>query len=339
MKKDNTSKRKYRKLRSRLLRRYFFDKMILSIYRYCRNKIISLRRRLKESSIGLWSIITVAIVAAGIIYLLGTVQYTNDTNNAINAVTEIVCAIISGAITIFGIAWTLHSQQKTQKEEDRLAIRPYITYGSEKQDVIIPVIISLGDNFSEYETPFLKSRINTITPEQLGKNRWICEYGSFCLHVADYAECCLDSIMINDERYFLDAPLLMRKGSTYQLDFSKYYFKMERRNNLHDVDICVADMRSNLYYYSLETDRGTDCYPDTEVYNEKGKRIGLSVFKITGIASRTDNYDRVVLKKENAQCGTPLTGYWSNLKRFLFHRKELADQLVANYKIFHKKHK
>ena len=334
MGKRTVQQKKERKLRTRLLRRYFFDKMVVSIYRYFRNKFISLCRIIKGSPIIIWGALTLIVVSVGTAFVL---RISKEADGAASIIGEMVCAIVSGAITVFGIAWTLHAQQKAQKEEDRLAVRPYITYGSEENDVIVPIKIYFGSNIDNSETPLQKREVNSVTPEQIGKNRYLCSYGSFCLHVADYAECCLESILIDDERQYLEPFILLRKGTTYYLDFSNYYFKMNRRNNPHIVEICIADMRSNLYYYQLETSIGSVKRPDFKIYNENRKRIDLIFFEVTGIAQHSDDYDKIVLKKENDQSPTPLTGYWSNLKGFIFNRNELADKLLANYRWLNKK--
>lgn len=273
---------------------YFFNLTICPLWWAVRNNFYRLRRWANKNK--------VKILSGFLLFLCLFISfYILRAGNAIveSGKIDVLTAWISAVITIIGIAWTLDHERKENVENHRLTIRPYLIYGFEEDDEVVDIPLDLGASLPDEDEYIDSKNISDLDEknfDRIQRCECLCAYNEIDLHVADYAEGIIRSIIYRGNEYFLQRPIFLRKNKSYRLILDRYFFLQRLRNALPTIDICVEDMRENTYYYEIRISEGQDSSV------QLGSRtFRLVKYDVTGCDCRLESFDKRILKQNRKQ--------------------------------------
>ena len=241
---------------------------------------------------------------------------------------EVTTAWISAVITITGLAWTLDHERKEGVENHRLTIRPYLVYGFEGNDDIVEINVDLGNPLVDEDEYFDSNSFSSLSEEFLNRMQeyeCLCSYNKIDIHVADYAEGVLGSIIYRGNEYFLRCPILLRKNTSYRLILDRYFFLQKKRNSLPTIDLCIEDMRTNTYYYTIGINEGLD----------SSVKLGNVTFRLVkydviGCDCRLESFYKRISKRNKQE---ERKKFWDDYIKNLKSLKNMRALIEANEKI------
>lgn len=241
---------------------------------------------------------------------------------------DVITAWISAVITITGIAWTLDHERKESIENHRLTIRPYLVYGFEDNDDIVRINVDLGTPLIDEDEYFDSNSYSSLSEELLTRMQeyeCLCSYNKIDIHVADYSEGVLRSIIYCGNEYFLQHPVLLRKNTSYSLLLDRYFFFQKKRNSLPTIDLCVEDMRSNTYYYTIGINEGRD----------SSVKLGNVTFRLVkydviGCDCRLESFYKRISKQSKQE---ERKKFWDDYIKNLKSLKNMRALIEANEKL------
>lgn len=287
---------------------YFFRLAICPLGQAIRNTWFRLRR---------WGNEKIVRIISGILFFVCLVVsfliMSADDTIAQDGRIEVLTAWISSTITIIGIAWTLNHERKENIENHRLTIRPYLIYGLESDDPAVEINLDLSEPLLDEDEYFDSDNVSALDQKfftRMQQYECLCFYNEIDIHIADYAEGVLDAIIYGENEYYLQRPILLRKNKSYRLKLDQYFFLQKKRNTLPTIDLCITDMCTNTYYYTIRINEGLDS--SVELGDGVFRLVGYDVI---GCYSRVDSFSKKISKRsEQKERKEFWHGYISNLK-------------------------
>ena len=192
---------------------------------------------LKKNIIGIGSfIIDVLSLLALIIYLI----YLIPDCNLQNVVLTIIGAVISGALTLAGVAWTIRRQNDDRKEEERKRYKPVFHFNVWKDNEIVGVGIdkTFLDIPQEWENDVDKNlRRNYIIPFAFTNSEFSAWY--FC------------GLKINGKSIEAKGGVFIDKNKSLVLYIPDIYLETE----ICEMKLMVSDLLGNDYEFELFFDK------------------------------------------------------------------------------------
>ncbi len=253
---------------------------------FCPNFWWKIKKFIKRNIFNIFLMVLFVLVIVASLILIKSSQSVDDNINE-NILTPIVTASLASLTTILGVRLTVSHNHRENEEIRRLQNKPYIALDEDKDVNIVKKRIVL--NHIEYEDEFfLKKDIKN----HLEQGAYLCSFKPFKIYVADHAEGILDAIIISGNKrikqIFLKSPIFLKRSTTYELDFSNYYFVQNEYNNNISMKLCVVDLNDRDYYFDVYTDK---------VMVKKNNEFNELEYEAEHIIGRQFSYNKIIQKE------------------------------------------
>ena len=176
----------------------------------------------KSKSIGKIITFSIIFIILGFITIYMSC-YNNTNNDLFNALISIFAALIGGAVTLVGVAWTINNNKEEKKQEEIEKAMPYFTFN---------IIRNIPKNIDGLKICF---------PEELELN-YDCEtYGE--LENSKHSVIILKRIYHDNTWFTLQCNNTLIHSGKLILNF--------KFSSPNDIILEVSDILGNLYYYKL----------------------------------------------------------------------------------------
>lgn len=176
----------------------------------------------KSKNIGKIIIFSVAFIVLGFISIYLSC-YNKTDNDLFNALITIFSALIGGAVTLVGVAWTINNSKEEKKQEEIEKCKPYFTFNIIRNE------------------PKNIDGLKLCVPEDLELD-YECEtFGE--LENSNHSVVILKRIFHDNVWISLQCNNTLIHNSKLMLNF--------RFSNPNDIVLEVSDVLGNLYYYKL----------------------------------------------------------------------------------------
>lgn len=227
------------------------------IYLVCKMFLSS--KMMNDKSDGL-PISIVLFIAIGIVTCI-LLRYAITDDKMQEIMTTIFAAILGGAITLAGVAWTIKDAntkrqqdleriEKERKEDERKKYRPFVNFWvgpfeGKKYDILTDNFLVNTDKVSNQQTELL-SNPNYIVDAYFSNT--------------DFSDFYVWGMRLDNQGIGFDSIRFVKKGSSFVLNFSKKPLYTEKP--IEAMSIILEDMLENLYELPLkfEFDESTNTY-------------------------------------------------------------------------------
>ena len=156
----------------------------------------------------------------------------------IDIVIPLICALIGGMLTFFGVLYTIKKQTKKEKKEEKLKYKPYL---------------KISHNKCGQEICLQRYIIGMLEPENINSEKF--KYYSFILEDfsilnSSNAECLLREIVIDNKKYPFHETLLLKNEQAIIITTRNSYVNISKL--LKEIYLTASDSLGNLYYYKCE---------------------------------------------------------------------------------------
>lgn len=149
--------------------------------------------------------------------------YDEENNDLFNALISIFAALIGGAVTLVGVAWTINNNKEEKKQEEIEKAMPYFTFN---------LVCNKPKNIDGMKVCF---------PEELEVNYEFDTYGE--MENSKHSVVILKRLFHDNKWFILECNNTLIHNSKLILNF--------RFSNPDDIILEVADVLGNMYYYKL----------------------------------------------------------------------------------------
>lgn len=196
----------------------------------------------------------------------------NDIN--FNIILIIYASVISGSITLGGVAWTIKNQNEAKKTEQTQNAKPYLKLLGIDTDVKL-THIGLCD-FDSLKELLIKKIFKNKKEIAHKVNKNLLNISSIVFKNTDNASFIFNGIIINKILYPINNKKIVEKNEYVSIDFNDYIAYEE---NLENLTIVIEDIYNNVYYVKTKLDLvKASNYFQTEIYDEK--KSNYKKFKI-----------------------------------------------------------
>lgn len=157
-----------------------------------------------------------------------------------SAIMSIYAAVLGGAITLGGVAWTIRRQDEIRKEEEKKKHKPFILQISDIDEDIQGIAIEIKKlkNFNENFNNYQKNNKYRL-PDLLLKN-------------TSSADCLLCGIKINSAIYDLETKSYIEKEKIFRIAFNPNILTIDEE--LKHLSIIVEDILGNRYKFPCKAE-------------------------------------------------------------------------------------
>ena len=173
------------------------------------------------------------IVSCFTIYLMTWRKEVNADQSLFTAMMGIYAAILGGAITLGGVAWTIRRQDEIKNEEEKKKYRPFILQISDANEDIhgFPIEIKRIEKFNEAFNNYQNHHQYKV-PDILLKN-------------TNNTDFLMYGIKINDDIYKFDTKAYIEKDKIFGIVLHPNILTIS--NELKGMSIVVEDLLGNMY--------------------------------------------------------------------------------------------
>lgn len=173
------------------------------------------------------------IITGYTIYLLTWNKEPNNNQALFSAVMGIYAAILGGAITLGGVAWTIRRQDEIKSEEEKRKYRPFILQISDANEDVqgFPIEIKRIEKFNEVFNNY-KNHNQYKVPDILLKN-------------TNNADFLMYGVKINEAIYKFDTKAYIEKDKIFGIILHPNILTIS--NKLESMSIVVEDLLGNMY--------------------------------------------------------------------------------------------
>jgi len=173
------------------------------------------------------------IVSCFTIYLMTWKKEVNADQSLFTAMMGIYAAILGGAITLGGVAWTIRRQDEIKNEEEKKKYRPFILQISDVNEDIhgFPIEIKRIEKFNEVFNNYQNHHQYKV-PDILLKN-------------TNNTDFLMYGVKINDDIYKFDTKAYIEKDKIFGIVLHPNILTIS--NELKGMSIVVEDLLGNMY--------------------------------------------------------------------------------------------
>ncbi len=253
---------------------------------FCPNFWWKIKKTIKRNMFDIFLIVLFGLVIVVVLKLILSSQSVDDNFNE-NVLTPIVTTFLASLTAVLGVRLTVNHTRRENEEIQRLQNKPYIALDEDKNVNIVKKKIVL--DYIDYEDEFfLKKDIKN----NLEQNAYFCSFKPFKIYVANHAEGVFDAIIISGNKrikqIFLKTPIFLKRSTTYELDFSNYYFVQHEFNKSISMKLCVVDLNDRDYYFDVYTD---------EAIVKKNSDFNELEYEAQYITGRHFSYNKIIQKE------------------------------------------
>ena len=213
----------------------------------------------------------------------------------IDIMIPLICALIGGAITFFGVLITIKAQKKQDAKKEILKYKPYFK-------------LSFSGNFKNiYVKEAIKSTLD-IENIDYEKTKFYYAYkiDTICITNSPNNECILKEIIIDGQKYKLHETLLFKNETVNLISTNNNY--NNSKEHIKEIYLCATDILENKYYYKCEFKPEYESR-QYEIENNIGQKIrvipvqyiitniGLPMTKLPQKSKKTDFISSINQKK------------------------------------------
>ena len=202
------------------------------------------------------------------------------------ALSQLFGGIIGGLLTVIGVAITIFFTNNDRKHDLIMLDKPKIMAGGtiklESKDNIIVPILNTYNELKERKVYFENEH------KLIQENKSIANYKKFDIYITNNADCILEGLILGDSIiYPFDFDFILKKGNTYRIDLSNYFFTNNGKT-YQNVDLIFSSLNEKHYFYTLM---------GNEKIIEKHEKKIIEV-EIDYLAERTSGYNKIYKKVE-----------------------------------------
>lgn len=194
-------------------------------------------KNLKGYSEVLYLIIICALTIFLTVYAIYTCCWVVDSQSQplFSAITGIYAALIGGALTLGGVAWTIKKSDKDRKEDDKKKYRPIVNLYKALKEESISGKFWNGSVFKGItDNPFEKSDDKKIAYKL---------YNLICLNT-DFSQFYLSGIIINGALFYSNIKLYVDKNEYFGFNTDTIIYS---KNEIKQFSLIIQDLLGNEY--------------------------------------------------------------------------------------------
>lgn len=178
-------------------------------------------------------------------YLIYELSFSDDDNAVFTALIEIFAAVIGGALTLIGVAWTIRHEMENKKNENILLNKPYV---------------KLSNNQNSNVETICSDQIRSINNDEIIQNGikelYHCRFEPIYLKNTKNALLITKGIVVKGEYYNLQE-VVVEAESEFALDLTPDKLLatgFDVVDTIEELIVVFSDILGNLYQYKCNLD-------------------------------------------------------------------------------------